>query len=106
MLGLLTSIQAGQVLTDVSNKAVKLGRTQIQSFKSDPPQQVWQNVEALYRHALPGCRSQEEETALSTILTSYVDVFSAGDSDDCLTNLVQHSNPTFSADQPIKPPPK
>lgn len=60
----------------------------------------------LFQGAQPMCTSIEQEGRLQKLLVDYADVFSSGEDDVGLTNLVQHSIPLLPGTDPIRQPPR
>ena len=64
-----------------------------------------EHLRELLREASKGLESQEQKEKVEELLWSYKDVFSQGEHDIGLTQLVQHEIPTMPGVAPIKQPP-
>ena len=69
------------------------------------PTAVPPHVEELYQAARPNCGSEEQERQLARLLRQYAPVFSSGEGDVGLTELVEHSIPVVPGTRPIRQPP-
>ena len=69
------------------------------------PTGVPSHVEELYQAARPNCGSEEQEKQLARLLRQYAPVFSLGEGDVGLTQLVEHSIPVVPGTRPIRQPP-
>ena len=63
------------------------------------------HLNELYTAARPNCETLEEEEELAQLLRRYADVFSTGEGDVGLTQMVEHSIPTAPGTRPIRQPP-
>ena len=67
--------------------------------------QVPSHVKDLYEKALSVCGTEEHAVRVAKLLNRFSDVFSCGEDDVGLTNLVTHSIPPAASSAPIKQPP-
>ena len=67
--------------------------------------EVPEHVRDLFESAQKNCDSAEQEEKLAALLKKYGPVFSSGEEDVGLTELVQHSIPVVPGTRPIRQPP-
>ena len=63
------------------------------------------HVQDLFESARHNCETEEQERQLAELLRKYSTVFSTGDEDVGLTDLVEHSIPVAPGTRPIRQPP-
>jgi hypothetical protein len=63
------------------------------------------HLTSLYQQAATNCASNDEKKQMANLLKKYRAVFSTGDNDIGLTNLVKHTIPVVEGTRPIRQPP-
>lgn len=79
---------------------------QVQHTQAEGTPSVPSHVSALYEQALTACNSQADRQALADLLCRYASVFSTGEADVGLTDLVHHKIPLRPDTTPIRQPPR
>ena len=67
--------------------------------------QVPGHLQALYEEVCQGVKDAGQREGVAQLLNQYQDVFSQGEHDIGLTDLVQHQIPTLPGEGPVKQPP-
>jgi len=70
-----------------------------------PGRTVPEHVADLFTSAQPNCTDTQQEQELANLLTKYASVFSSGEEDMGLTQLVEHGIPVAPDTRPIRQPP-
>lgn len=73
---------------------------------ADPINSVPQHLQSVYEEAVKVCPLYDQRKSIATLLVKYGDVFSKGEEDQGLTNLVKHSIVTEAGTRPIKQAPR
>jgi len=100
MVGLFHSVQEGDVGPSLGDTTNDLWQTS-QGGRGPVPS----HVEELYEAACHGCANNRERRAMAKLLGKYNDVFSSGDHDVGLSQIVRHKIPLAAGTVLIRQPP-
>jgi hypothetical protein len=104
-VGLFTSLEEEQIINDSTahHPTVDINQVQHQvgSQSHVPP-----HVQPLLEQALNNCEDTDQREKVTQLLAKYAGVFSQGDDDLGVTELVTHEIPTLPGTQPIKQAPR
>ena len=104
VIGQCTSLDKAQLVEETQVGCVTGDKFALNS--PDLQQPVPHHLEDLYQEATDTCPQKSQKQAIARLLIKYSDVFSSGESDMGLTDLVQHSIPVESGVKPIKQAPR
>ena len=104
-IALYTAITEGQIAEQTPQEA-SMEINQVQDTTPVDTRHVPDHVKPLLEKALPSCSTKEQEQTLTALLVQYAPVFSKGDHDLGVTELVQHEIPTLPGTAPIKQAPR
>lgn len=103
-VGLYSSITEDQIHTDCTHSSTE--ETQEVQFSTGSQTHVPPHVQPLLDQALENCSTAAQQKAITDLLVQYSTVFSTGDTDLGVTDLVTHEIPTLPNTQPIKQAPR
>jgi hypothetical protein len=107
VIGCCTSIEDEQMVEEVQVNSVSgEGCSQAKIESESEAQPAPGHLGTLYQEATAACSQLQERQAIARLLNQYADVFSSGEHDMGLTNLVKHSISLVPGARPVKQAPR
>ena len=106
VVGQCTGIDIVQVLEDTGLQLEKPGMISSSCNTVNTSATVPEHLQSLYQEAITECAEVQQQYRIASLLSNYGDVFSEGDHDQGLTNLVKHSIEIEPGARPVKQAPR